>query len=197
MGILLSVRYTTTSFVYVCYTSLVGDGHHQKYECDTNFFVCLLVRRYALITSAVAGLLRTTLRFKNRFLPCVTNPLVNTRPGRRVAQAALNLCDSLEQRRDLGICLSFISLNAELVASRTSTPLGSRSHENRRRLDGDLLRGVEWGAGVHLRLSRRLAPRQEEAIMAKNLHPRQRTGSTRTSALNATVASCSRTSNSR
>jgi hypothetical protein len=32
--------------------------------------------------------------------------------------------------------------------------------------------------------------------MAQNLHP-QRTGSTRTSAPNATVASCSRTSNSR
>jgi hypothetical protein len=30
--------------------------------------------------------------------------------------------------------------------------------------------------------------------MAKNLHPRQRTESTRTSALKATVASCSRTS---
>jgi len=191
----LAWRRTTTSFVYVCYTSLAGDGHHQKYECDTNFFVCLLVRCYR-IDALPLPLVRfaPNCGFKNRFLPCVTNPLVNTRPGRRVAQAALNLCDSLEQRRDLGICLSFISLNAELVASRTSTPLGSRSHENRRRLDGDLLRSVEWRAGVHLRLSRRLSPRQEEAIMAKNLHPRQRTESTRTSALNATVASCSRTS---
>ena len=44
----LAWRRTTTSFVYVCYTSLVGDGHHQKYECDTNFFVCLLVRRYRI-----------------------------------------------------------------------------------------------------------------------------------------------------
>src|SRR6516162_8623889 len=134
------------------------------------------------------------MRFKDRFLPCATNTLVNTRQGRPLAQAARSLCDSLEQRRDLGTCPSFISLNVELVASRTSTPLGSRSHENRRRLDGDLLRGVERPPGVHARLSRRLSPRQEEAIMAKNLHPRQRTESTRTSALNATVASCSRTS---
>ena len=161
-------RRTTTSFVYVCYTSLVGDGHHQKYECDTNFFVCLLVRCYR-IDALPLPLVRfaPNCGFKNRFLPCVTNPLVNTRPGRRVAQAALNLCDSLEQRRDLGICLSFISLNAELVASRTSTPLGSRSYEKSRCPDGGLLRGVERRAGVHARLFRRLAPRQEEAIMAQ------------------------------
>ena len=44
----LAWRRTTTPFVYLCYTSLVGDGHHQKYECDTNFFVCLLVRRYRI-----------------------------------------------------------------------------------------------------------------------------------------------------
>jgi hypothetical protein len=44
----LAWRGTTTPFVYVCYTSLVGDGHHQKYECDTNFFVCLLVHRYRI-----------------------------------------------------------------------------------------------------------------------------------------------------
>jgi hypothetical protein len=119
-----------------------------------------------------------TLRFKDRFLPCTTNTLVNSRQGRRVAQAALNLCHSLEQRRDLGICPTFISLNAELVACRTSTGwklrqyerrFGSRSHENRRRLDGDLLRGVERSPGVHARLSRRLAPHQEEAIMDKSI----------------------------
>jgi len=107
------------------------------------------------------------MRFKDRFLPCATNTLVNTRQGRPLAQAARSLCDSLEQRRDLGTCPSFISLNVELVASRTSTPLGSRSHENRRRLDGDLLRGVERPPGVHARLFRRLAPCQEEAIMVK------------------------------
>src|SRR6516225_7732213 len=39
---------TTTHFVYLCYTSLIGDGNHQKYECDTNFFVCLLVHRYRI-----------------------------------------------------------------------------------------------------------------------------------------------------
>src|SRR6516225_7133964 len=96
---------TTTHFVYVCYTSLAGDGHHQKYECDTNFFVCLLVRCYR-IDALPLPLVRfaPNCGFKNRFLPCVTNPLVNTRPGRRVAQAALNLCDSLEQRRDFFEC---------------------------------------------------------------------------------------------
>ena len=45
---------------------------------------------------------RATLRFKDRFLPCPTNTLVNTRQRRRFAQAALKLCGSLEQRRDLG-----------------------------------------------------------------------------------------------
>ena len=44
----LAWRGTTTPFVYLCYTSLVGDGHHQKYECDTNLFVCLLVHRYRI-----------------------------------------------------------------------------------------------------------------------------------------------------
>ena len=44
----LAWRRTTTPFVYLCYTNLVGDGHHQKYECDTNFFVCLLVHRYRI-----------------------------------------------------------------------------------------------------------------------------------------------------
>ena len=129
-----------------------------------------------------AGLLRTTLRFKNWFLPCVTNPLVNTRPGRRIAQAALNLCRSLEQR--------------------------SRLHEIRRRVDGDLLRGAERRAGVHARLSRRLAPSQEEGNNGANpIRNRQSVMTTvryfgaickaGVSPLNATVASCSRTSNSR
>jgi len=66
------------------------------------------------------------LRFKDRFLPCVTNTLVTTRQGRRFAQAALKLCGSLEQRRDLGICPTFIFLNADIVVCRTSTPLKSR-----------------------------------------------------------------------
>jgi hypothetical protein len=40
-------------------------------NCDTNFFVCLLLRRYridALVTAA--GLVRTTLRFRER-LECL------------------------------------------------------------------------------------------------------------------------------
>jgi hypothetical protein len=42
-------------------------------------------------------------------------------PGPPHCQAALNLCRSLEQRRDLGTCLTFISLSSELVGCRTST----------------------------------------------------------------------------
>jgi hypothetical protein len=59
-----------------------------------------------------------------------TNILVNTGQGRRVAQAALELCGSPE-RRDLGTFISIISLNAELVACRTSTPWKSRQHKRR------------------------------------------------------------------
>ena len=56
---------TTTPFVYLCYTSLTCDGHHQKYECDTNFFVCLLVRCYRIdALPPAAGLVRTTSRFQ-------------------------------------------------------------------------------------------------------------------------------------
>jgi hypothetical protein len=73
--------------------------------------------------------LRATLRFKDRFLPCPTNTLLNTRQRRRFAQAALKLCGSLEQRRDLGTCPTFIPLNAELVACRTSRQLTSRQRE--------------------------------------------------------------------
>jgi hypothetical protein len=61
------------------------------------FFVCLLVRRYridALPLPLVCFALHCG--FKNRFLPCVTNPVVNTRPGNRFAQAALKSCGSLE-----------------------------------------------------------------------------------------------------
>src|SRR5262249_10315367 len=72
------------------------------------------------------------------FLSCVTNTLLNTRPGRCIAQAALNLCRSLEQRRDLGTCPTFISLSAELVGCRTSTRR-AKQHERRRvrSRDGD------------------------------------------------------------
>ena len=68
------------------------------------------------------------MRFKDRFLPCATNTLVNTRLGRPFAQAARSLCDSLEQRRDLGTCPTFISLTAELVACRTSRQRRSRQY---------------------------------------------------------------------
>ena len=48
------------------------------------------------------------------------NTQIKTRQGRRVAQAALRSCGSFEQRRDLRNYPTFISLNAELVACRTS-----------------------------------------------------------------------------
>jgi hypothetical protein len=62
---------------------------------------------------------RATLRLKDRSLPCATNTLLNLCQGRRFAQAALELCGALEQRRDLGTCPTFMSLTAELVAYRT------------------------------------------------------------------------------
>jgi hypothetical protein len=39
---------TNTPCVYLCYASLIRDGHHQKRECATNFFICLLVRCYRI-----------------------------------------------------------------------------------------------------------------------------------------------------
>ena len=50
--------------------------------------------------------------------------------GRRIAQAALELCGSFE-RRDFVTFISSMSLNAELVACRTSTPWKSRQHKRR------------------------------------------------------------------
>src|SRR6516225_11173608 len=83
----LAWRGTTTPSVYLCYTSLVGDGNHQKYECDTNFFVCLLVHRYR-IDALPLPLVWFALHcgFKNRYLPCVTNAPINARQHRRFAQ---------------------------------------------------------------------------------------------------------------
>jgi hypothetical protein len=66
---------------------------------------------------------------RTAFLPCATNTLLNSCQGRRFAQAALKLCGSLEQRRDLGTCPTFTSLNAELVACHTSSQRTSRQHE--------------------------------------------------------------------
>jgi hypothetical protein len=71
--------------------------------------------------SVAAGLPRTKLRFKGRVLSCATNILVATRQNRRFVQAALKSCGSLEEHRDLETCPTFTSLNAELVACRTST----------------------------------------------------------------------------
>jgi hypothetical protein len=68
---------------------------------------------------------------KDRCLPCATNILVNTRQGRRVAQAALELCRSLEHR-DLRTSISITSSNADFVACRASTPWKSRQHKRPR-----------------------------------------------------------------
>jgi hypothetical protein len=53
--------------------------------------------------------------------PCATNALINVRQCRRFAHSALKPCGLLEQRRDLATCPSFIPLNAELAACRTSS----------------------------------------------------------------------------
>ena len=55
------------------------------------------------------------------------NFLLGMRQRRRRAQAALKLCGSLEQRRDLGTCPAFIPLNAEFVVCRTSKMESLRS----------------------------------------------------------------------
>ena len=112
------------------------DGRHQKRECDANFFVCLLVSRYRIdaLTLTIAS---RHIAVRRRFLPCATNTLVNTRQGRRIAQAALNLCRWLEQHHDLGTCLTFISLNAKLVACRTSTPWKMKQGAIARALPGE------------------------------------------------------------
>ena len=52
--------------------------------------------------------------------PCATNALINVGQCRRFAHSALKPCGLLEQRRDLATCPSFIPLNAELAACRTS-----------------------------------------------------------------------------
>jgi hypothetical protein len=69
------------------------------------------------------------LRFKDRSLPCATNILVISGRGRRLAQAALELCGSSE-RRDFATFISSMSLIAELVACRTSTPWKSKQHRH-------------------------------------------------------------------
>ena len=56
-----------------------------------------------------------------------TNTLLNTCQGRRFAQPALKLWSWREQRRDLAICQTFLPLNAELVACRTSKMESLRS----------------------------------------------------------------------
>ena len=67
--------------------------------------------------------------FKDRYVPCATNILLNTCQGRRFAQAVLKPCGSLEQRRDLGTRPTLISLNVRLAACLASSQRTSRQHE--------------------------------------------------------------------
>ena len=67
---------------------------------------------------------------RGRFLSCPTNSLINARQHGRIAQPAVISCGSLGYR-DLATCPTFISLNAELVACRTSTPWKLRQHKRR------------------------------------------------------------------
>jgi len=61
-----------------------------------------------------------TSRLKEGLYPCAVNTQIKTRQGDRFAQAALRLCSSFVQRRDLRNYPTFIRLNVELVGSRTS-----------------------------------------------------------------------------
>jgi len=79
--------------------------------------------------------------------PCLwaTKNLINTRQGRYFAQAAVRLCGSLDQRRDSGTCPTLTSLNAELVACRTSgstalLPLCLRATSHRDSMNATTLR---------------------------------------------------------
>ena len=62
-----------------------------------------------------------TLRLRTALLLCATNT------QSRRAQAALKLCGSLEQRRDLATCPAFTPLNVDLVTCRTSKMESLRS----------------------------------------------------------------------
>jgi hypothetical protein len=90
------------------------DAAHKKYECDIKFISLFVSARLRICGFAPHR------EFRDRFLPCATNTLVKIHQGRRFAQAALKLCGSLEQRRDLENCPTFMSSNAELVACCTS-----------------------------------------------------------------------------
>src|SRR5215470_18289451 len=81
-------------------------------------------------------------RLKGGLCPCCTF-LIKVGQGCHFARAAVRSCGSLRKRRELAICLSFVPLNAELVACRRSrSPLSvkgflerwpSLQHANRRR----------------------------------------------------------------
>ena len=76
---------TTTPSVYarqivlvtvVTITRIPCDGRHHKRECDTNFFVCLLVRRYRIDALALPLVCFATLRFEDR------SAMRNEHPGK-------------------------------------------------------------------------------------------------------------------
>ena len=58
-------------------------------------------------------------RLKGGLCPCCTS-LITVGQGCDFARAAVRSCGSLRKRRELAICLTFVPLNAELVACRRS-----------------------------------------------------------------------------
>jgi hypothetical protein len=96
---------TATPFVYARQIVLVTvvtinanpcDGRHHKRECDTNFFVCLLVRRCRIDALALPLVCFVPHCGSRTVLPCPTNSLINARRHRRIAQPALRSCGSCE-----------------------------------------------------------------------------------------------------
>ena len=58
-------------------------------------------------------------RLKGGLCPCCTS-LIKVGQGCHFARAAVRSCGSLRKRRELAICLTFVPLNAEIVACRRS-----------------------------------------------------------------------------
>jgi hypothetical protein len=136
------IRYQIScSFVYYFTAMLWFSG-------TTKQSVVLNSRAFIDGTKYIPAQVSGHLRFKDRCLPCATNILVITRRGRRVAQAALELCGSSE-RLGLMTLISSMSLNAERVACRTLTPWKSRQHKRRFQRSYRQARGKRLPAARH------------------------------------------------
>jgi len=89
----------------------------------------------------------------------------------------LERADLPPSHRTITPCVYARQIALVLVITKNTNPIPNclfvcyfDSHENRRRPYGGLLRGIERCAGVHARLSRGLAPRQERANNRTNRH---------------------------